>query len=474
MKRSRIIARIFQITFLIIAIAALPLAGLFAYAGSLEAAYTESYYAALPVKYDRLRTAGKEKIVVIGGSSVAFGIDSALMEEELGRPCVNFGLYAAFGLKPMLDLSLGSLEKGDLVVIAPELSSQMFSDYVGYEYLLEALEGRSDMAMALGMDYAAGFVAKLPDYAKNSKKLLSSGGLKVSGVYAASSFDERGDMIYSREKNIMEGGFSPDNLPELTKELLSTSFVNMINTYVKAAEKKGAKVYFGICPVNERSMTDISNEAMEDFLQAIKEKLDCKLIASLQQHILPAGFFYDSNFHMCDDGVIANTVLLINDLKRELGDKTETVAKIPLPKEDKEDSELIAEGSIDGFVYKITASGVSIVGLDEKGLAAKELIVPESIENYKVTKLASGAFKNAAAEKIVLPESVKSLSSELFAAANQLVRVEIHSSILPEVGNSLLNGANSALKLYVPKELYGNYMTDYFWGAFSDRIEELN
>ena len=50
-----------------------------------------------------------------------------LMEEMIGMPVVNFGLYATLGTKLMLDLSLGAIKKGDVVVIAPETDPQTYS-----------------------------------------------------------------------------------------------------------------------------------------------------------------------------------------------------------------------------------------------------------------------------------------------------------------------------------------------------------
>ena len=45
--------------------------------------YQDSYYAELPEMYRRLESVEGPKIVVVGGSNVAFGLDSALLEELL-------------------------------------------------------------------------------------------------------------------------------------------------------------------------------------------------------------------------------------------------------------------------------------------------------------------------------------------------------------------------------------------------------
>ena len=88
----------------------------------------ENHYAnALGEKMDRLMEIKEDKIVIVGGSSVAFGYDSEIIEEYTGMPVVNFGMYAALGTKLMLDLSRAGIKKGDIVIVAPELDPQTLS-----------------------------------------------------------------------------------------------------------------------------------------------------------------------------------------------------------------------------------------------------------------------------------------------------------------------------------------------------------
>ena len=86
--------------------------------------YALTYYGELGKMYENLRLTSGRKIVIIGTSSVAFGVDSALMSEELSAAgadyeVVNFGLYGALGTKVMLDLSEQYIGEGDIVVFAP-------------------------------------------------------------------------------------------------------------------------------------------------------------------------------------------------------------------------------------------------------------------------------------------------------------------------------------------------------------------
>lgn len=466
-KRTDSWLKFFALVIGISLIIAIPLSATVLYASAQSDAYGETYYAALKTKYDRITSLEEPKVVVIGGSSVAFGIDSKIAEAELHMPVVNFGLYAAFGLQCMLDLSVDSLGAGDIVVIAPEFSSQMYSDFVGYEYLLQACEGRLDMIGVLGTDYWSGLLAKLPGHIGAKRNIAATGALKPTGVYALPSFDEYGDIVYERTSNIMDGMVSEANLPEISAKIVTDSFADMINKYASTAQKRGASVYFGFCPVNEKAVEIAQGIDTEGFLNALDAKLDIPVIASLEDHIMDAGYFYDSNFHMNDAGAIYNTILLVNDIKRVNGNMSQTETAIPKPPAGDSEGDILSSGEIDGLKYVITSKGAAITGLTSEGLTKSEITVPDMIENASVYKIESRAFANASASKIILPATVSVLGVQLFDGASNLNSVYLNAYELPEVGDGLIDGAPAELKIYVPGESYGLYITDYFWTRYT-------
>ena len=115
----------------------LPFVSVVAFAVSMPPQYTDTFVGELNEKVERLNSIDEPKIVVVGGSSVAFGLDSALLEKYTGMPVVNFGLYAALGTKVMLDLSRGGIKEGDIVILAPELDAQTLSLYFSSDTTLK-------------------------------------------------------------------------------------------------------------------------------------------------------------------------------------------------------------------------------------------------------------------------------------------------------------------------------------------------
>ena len=62
----------------------------------------------------------QRKIVLIGGSSVGFGLSAELIEKEIGVKCINLGHHAGFGLMDFQKYVLSNINKNDIIVFSPE------------------------------------------------------------------------------------------------------------------------------------------------------------------------------------------------------------------------------------------------------------------------------------------------------------------------------------------------------------------
>lgn len=317
----------------------------------LPPVFGESYYAALQDKYAALREGdGKRRILLIGGSGTAFSVDGALLEEETGLPCVNFSLYAAFGTQYMMELAEPHIGKGDIVVIAPELSSQTLSMYFGADAALRASEGAPSLLLrARWKDYFS-LLAEFPAYFQSKLSfLLPEDGAppKNDGVYSRASFDAKGNMTFLREENLMPYGYLPDALPDVSPAAYSEEFLNYLCLYAEKVRGKGAEIYYAFPFMNRLSLekvTEKQKSALEDFLLS---RLNFPLLSSLSARILDEGYFYDSNYHTTTDGMTAATLRLASDLKRILGDssplKSEAPPPLTLDSSDSEDGEELTD-----------------------------------------------------------------------------------------------------------------------------------
>ena len=94
--------------------------------------YSESYYAALSSMVRRLDSASGNRLIVLGNSDVAFGLDGALLEEMLAEKGLSytvcpFGLYGAVGMSAISERARISSETIEPERDAPAKSSSSSS-----------------------------------------------------------------------------------------------------------------------------------------------------------------------------------------------------------------------------------------------------------------------------------------------------------------------------------------------------------
>ena len=80
-ERRKIFITVILVCFFVLFSILVPLFGVFLTGILLPAQYDETYYGELAQMYSKLKNTRGKKIVVIGNSNVAFGLDSALAEK---------------------------------------------------------------------------------------------------------------------------------------------------------------------------------------------------------------------------------------------------------------------------------------------------------------------------------------------------------------------------------------------------------
>lgn len=381
--------------------------------------YENTFTGALDEKFERLNSIEEEKIIVVGGSSVAFGIDSPMMEKYLGKPVVNFGLYAALGTKLMLDLSRSNIGEGDVVVLAPELDPQTLSMYFSSEHTLEALDGDYSMARYVRGDSKLSLLGGLWKHAGKKLDCLKNGAPNPEGVYNASSLNEYGDvkyemrdgdgdLLWERRENVMQLYYDPSTVISLTEDIVSEDFVDYVNEYIKFCERRGATVYFSFCPINRAALADdTTGESLAAFEKYLKSKINCEFISYISSYVIEEGYFYDTNFHLNEAGVILRTKTLIEDIM--IAEESYTAVDVEVPKAPALPlADVMFSGSDENdkyFTYETLANGALVItGLTDLGKTMEELTIPLGANNTKVTAIGAGAFKDSACKRVTVPE----------------------------------------------------------------------
>lgn len=458
----------------------------------LPAVYSDTFVGELSEKYDRLTSLEDKKIVVVGGSSVAFGLDSEMIKESLGYEVVNFGLYASLGTKLMLDLSLGGIGEGDIVMIAPEINEQTLSLYFNPEVTMQAFDGSFNMLSSVASDNLGSLVGRMWGFASDKIAYTISGKMPENvGAYRKEWFNEYGDNTYDRPYNTMSTvtrSISFDFRYNKNDPYCQgyEEFIDYVNEYTKKCEKVGASVYFSFPPMCNTALSKTATEQNTlYFYNNLISNLNCRVISDINDYIIDEGYFFDSEFHLNNAGVVIRTVQLIDDLKRELGIKTLTMKESDLP-EPPGYQPIDFGGENEENLYFILESGETgagqaiwhITGLNEEGRRQTTLRIPDMVDGIPVAGIRPAAFKDSAVRKLGLGNNITNISTRAFADAENLS--EVYVPFTSPEGRSIPNssnedglatkGARDDLLIYVPNDYLSEFKQDYFWGDYSERL----
>ena len=400
----------------------------------LPVQFGDTFMGELKSKYERLKETSGKRIVLVGGSGVAFDCDSALMDDFFpSYEIVNFGMYAGLGTKAVMDLSENYIHEGDIVILSPEQSEQTFSDYFNGEYIWQAADGAFGMLRDLKSENFEAMLGNFPRFALEKLNYVMKGQKpQTDSIYQKKSFNTYGDIeLDTCRENILPNGYDVNQKVRFTEDVVQPEFMDYMNDWVKRLEKKGAVVWYRYCPVNKLSVEDMDDLAAYDVF--LRQKLDFPVIGNPENSLMEAEWFFDTNFHLNQPGKEVNTVQLIRDMKAMLGDDRAVTVELP-EKPHRTWGEVSAETRIWTAKDSETYQG------------EETIVIPEN-----VTQIEDYAFSNCAGLKQIVLEQ-KDPSKCI-------------------VGQHLLDGTGA--EILVPQMSVDSYKRNYFWSVYAGRIGEV-
>lgn len=400
----------------------------------LPVQFGDTFMGELKSKYERLKETSGKRIVLVGGSGVAFDCDSALMDDFFpSYEIVNFGMYAGLGTKAVMDLSENYIHEGDIVILSPEQSEQTFSDYFNGEYMWQAADGAFGMLRDLKSENFEAMLGNFPRFALEKLNYVMKGQKpQTDSIYQKKSFNTYGDIeLDTCRENILPNGYDVNQKVRFTEDVVQLEFMDYMNDWAKRLEKKGAVVWYRYCPVNKLSVEDMDDLAEYDVF--LRQKLDFPVIGNPENSLMEAEWFFDTNFHLNQPGKEVNTVQLIRDMKAMLGDDRAVTVELP-EKPHRTWEEVSAETRIWTAKDSETYQG------------EETIVIPEN-----VTQIEDYAFSNCAGLKQIVLEQ-KDPSKCI-------------------VGQHLLDGTGA--EILVPQMSVDSYKRNYFWSVYAGRIGEV-
>lgn len=271
--------------------------------------YTHSYQASITDKLDRLHTINSPKIVLIGNSNLAFGINSNMIEKNLQIPVVNLGLHGGLGDIFLANMIKGHVSKGDIIIYAPtnfgNTSTRIDSELAWATieknlYLWKLIPQDNYETMAYGIR---------PYIYKTTINFLFNLDKPITkDIYSRSSFNKYGD-VYTERKNKYTMKPSDILSPSISQETILR--INELNKYIK---NSGGTLLIAANPIITSTKYPQSKPKYLKFQQELINHLDCPVISTYTDYFIDEKYFFDGRNHLTTEGSNIRTNQLIKDL----------------------------------------------------------------------------------------------------------------------------------------------------------------
>ena len=313
------------------------------------------YLAALDDKLELVRTVESPRVIFVGGSSVAFGIDSQVFEQGLGQPAINLGLHGALGLDFYLRIVEQHCQPGDMIVLLPEYAMLSDRHMMTTEHMRRLLRncpsafryltgnrssGKQFLdTMALseigywtqrGIDVQT---RRLRQFSKRhsivsrpSTRLVRKPSAAADSrdnpsVYRRNSFNSHGDMVGHHGLESLPLEESTASLPWSEDGLRES--VQRLNRCAAICRQRGAEVIFSYAPLINDYWSNSQGQIVR-LHTILEQSLEMPLVNRPQDTVFPRSEFFDSVNHLSESAQQARSQILLRGLSRELANRSDS------------------------------------------------------------------------------------------------------------------------------------------------------
>lgn len=274
--------------------------------------FKTSYQSIIVDKYRILQQTDSPKIIVISGSSSAFGLDQELLEEETGYRVVNLGLHAGFGHLFYSELAKENIQQGDIVLLGYEYGWQNGFNDLGQDLIMTGIDDNIDMYKHIPISHWKDFVGYIFKYAE-----IKNSYTGASGIYSREAFDAESAQMTMDRQYEMGDPYNSDvyGVIDITGVQISDNTVEYLSKYKEYVESRGANAYFISPPVLKRAIVCDYKEFLSLKQQEI-ELIGIPYISNPEDYFFEDELMSNSIYHCSTEGEKIRTELLIEDLKQ--------------------------------------------------------------------------------------------------------------------------------------------------------------
>ena len=288
---------------------------------------TPDFMSAIIDKHNRLASIKGKRVILVGGSNVAFGVDSKKLQDTFKIPVVNLSLHAGLGLDFMLNEAKSIARKGDIFVLSTEYYiNEPDADVKANvtKFYPKSLSYFEHPPMLLLKMYYTNRVTQMRVNALNfpliapflnakERELQKLTNEKIP-VYARRSFNEYGDAIGHLEKPNPKGRISfhfkmnPYRYYEGIKKL---------NEFYSYCISNDIKVFFLYPALAETTYLE-NKDLLERNFKDYSKDLKIPVLNTPTSFVMNDSLFFDTYYHLTKHGRAIRTNKMIEMLKNNI------------------------------------------------------------------------------------------------------------------------------------------------------------
>jgi hypothetical protein len=285
------------------------------------------YLGATIDKHNRLAHQPGPRIVFVGGSNLAFGLDSAAVERSLGYHAVNMGLDISLGLDFMLREIEPFLARGDVVVISPEYE-EFIDMYPGKAITLfpeaiiypRAVRFFSYKHLTLLLDEGLTLIGEITRAAVRFLTLGVSNEVRSDNPYVRSAFNEYGDI--TRHHDLKPRHITIRHFGQSSPESI-TRVIDRLNQFKDQCRSQRISVFYSYPPIFSGQLQAYT-EMIHDIASNLTHRLQFPILNTPDEMSFPANYMFDHEYHLTLPGKQIRTNQLIARLRRKLTNPDDT------------------------------------------------------------------------------------------------------------------------------------------------------
>ena len=277
--------------------------------------HDRTYEAAILDKHRLLENTHPPRLIFVGGSGLAFGLDSKRIEQEMRMRVVNMGLHVGFGLRYMLAEVKPFIRKGDVVIVISEYEPFFGSAFDGgFELAVIAMRFPECRQYITSWKQYVTIIRNSPMAIRASLyNLLTNQLFSTSFAYCRFAFNANGDSLGHLNKERPIGAFPRPGI----NGQINPEAVIALNDLEVYAQHRGAKVFLIYPALEEGEYRKIEKE-IQLLSGMLRKELKVPVLGTPGEDVFPEDDFYDTEYHLNASARQIRTQRVITRLKSVL------------------------------------------------------------------------------------------------------------------------------------------------------------